>query len=461
MAMRLMTGLAITATFASVAGCGGPKSIAPEVDCLMGGYRFADGALLGLVPRDDGDIRYVFESGVTGVAHELAPLIWSTSKDDPGGEVKLLFKGCESGTLTFIDAAGAAAQGERVPTIVKETVFEGVDGKRAGRLVLPAQGDVKAIVVSVHGSERWSGRTGDRLQRLLPASGIGVFVYDKRGTGLSEGEYTQDFEILSGDAIRAMEEARRLYGAGDARFGYFGGSQGGWVAPLATAKAGADFVIAAYGLAESPLAEDREQVLMDLERAGYGEVEALKARRLIEATHRVMASDFKDGWEALAAVKREFAGEPWLDAVEGEFTGDFARTPNWAIRILGGFFDVGTSWDYDPRAALDAVEVPHLWILGEKDREAPHENTLRILKEIQESRPNLDIVVFPDADHGIWEFVEDEKGVRRETRYADGYYALVRNFVLTGEPDPGVAGPAVFRGARPGAAEAISGEAER
>lgn len=88
------------------------------------------------------------------------------------------------------------------------------------------------IVVLLHGAEADSAVRFNSLQRRFPAAGIGAFVYDKRGTGSSTGEYTQDFQILARDAVAAMREARRLAGDRAARIGYQGPSQGGWVAPL-------------------------------------------------------------------------------------------------------------------------------------------------------------------------------------------------------------------------------------
>ena len=173
-----------------------------------------------------------------------------------------------------------------------------------------------------------------------------------------------------------------------------------------------------------------------------------KAREITDATARVMASDMKEGMTELSAVRAKYKGEPWFEDLDGEFTGDFMKNSNWLIQLLGPLFDVGTSWDYDPRPALDAIEVPHLWILAGKDREAPHERTLEILREIQDSRPNLDIVVFPNTDHGIFEFVEDAEGNRQPVRFAAGYYPLIRDFILKGEADPGVEGPIVYHGAR-------------
>ena len=86
----------------------------------------------------------------------------------------------------------------RVPFDVTDTVFEGRGRiELAGRLVLPSGKDPVPVVVLVHGAERESAREWYALQRLLPAENVGAFVYDKRGTGGSEGKYTQDFDTLA------------------------------------------------------------------------------------------------------------------------------------------------------------------------------------------------------------------------------------------------------------------------
>jgi pimeloyl-ACP methyl ester carboxylesterase len=390
-------------------------------------------------------------SGETGVLTEGEAGLWATADDAPGAKANIEFGDCDSGELRLtID--GVAAEARKNSFVVTETRFRGVDGERAGHLVMPENGEAKAIVVIVHGSEKWSAVQGERLQTLLPHYGIAVFVYDKRGTGGSEGKYTQDFDILAGDAMAAAAEARQLFGGNPPPVGYWGGSQGGWIAPLAALGGGADFVIAAYGLAESPLAEDREEVFGGLREAGHGEDVIAKAREITDATGKVMASDFKDGFvkdgfEELAAVKKKYKGEAWVKDVDGEFSGDFMRAPNFALRIIGPFFGVGTSWEYEPRPTLEALEMPHLWIVAEKDREAPSEKTLAILREVQKARPNLDIVLFPDTDHGIWQFVEKD-GERVSTRFAPGYLTLIRDFILTYEPTVDVEGPVVYRGER-------------
>ena len=147
---------------------------------------------------------------------------------------------------------------------VSETTFESGGIKLVGRLVMPKGSGKVPVVVLIHGSEHDSALDVYALQRMFPAQGIGAFVYDKRGTGVSGGVYTQDFDVLANDAVLAMKEARRLAGARAGRVGYQGGSAGGWVAPLAASRAPVDFTIVSFGLAVTILEEDQESVALDM-----------------------------------------------------------------------------------------------------------------------------------------------------------------------------------------------------
>lgn len=105
----------------------------------------------------------------------------------------------------------------RIVFDVRETTFESNGVKLVGRLVLPKRSGKIPVVVLVHGSDNDSALDTFALQRMFPAQGIGAFVYDKRGTGVSGGTYTQDFDVLAADAVAAMKEASA---AQRSRFGH-------------------------------------------------------------------------------------------------------------------------------------------------------------------------------------------------------------------------------------------------
>lgn len=424
--------------------------------CHYGAYDLGNGRVAAVTPTSGPQtLRLTFLSGETwrltpdpAVTQQSVPFAFVPSvgwTDAPVDGVAVRFAPCSEGKITIIGGA-LAGDGIRQTFDVTDATFESHGLKLAGRLVMPRLEGAIPVAVMVHGSERDSAILFNRMQYLLPASGVGVFVYDKRGTGKSEGSYSQDFELLSDDAVAALKKAREMAGALVSEVGFQGGSQAGWVAPLAGRKANADFVVVGYGLAESPLAEDREEVFDDLREAGFGAPDILaKAREITDATGRVMASDFREGFDALDAVRAKYGKEPWYAKIEGEYTGDFLAYPNWALRLLGPMVDVGTSWEYDPVPTLRAYEKPHLWILAGRDSSAPSENTLRILREVQASRPNLDIVMFPTADHGIIEF-EEKDGERVSTRFSEGYFKLVADWILFKDAKVEVPGPVVYSG---------------
>ena len=158
----------------------------------------------------------------------------------------------------------------------------------------------------VHGSERTSSLNSPYAYSLA-AQGISVFVYDKRGTGGSEGEYTQNFELLASDAAAALAHARTMARGRFGRSGYFGGSQGGWVAPLAATRSAADFVAIGFGLVASPIEEDREQMISEARALGLDSEALALINRMSAATSRLLLSGFYEGYKELAQVRRELA----------------------------------------------------------------------------------------------------------------------------------------------------------
>jgi pimeloyl-ACP methyl ester carboxylesterase len=288
------------------------------------------------------------------------------------------------------------------------------------------------IVVLVHGSEHISAREYFALQRLFPAAGIGAFVYDKRGTGASGGRYTQNYLLLADDAIAAMREAKRLAGKRVERIGYQGGSQGGWVAPLAARIEPVDFVIVGFGLAVSPLEEDREAIGLDMTRHGYGASVVTNAMEIADATAAVLLSDFREGYDRVDAVKKKYGGEPWFKYVRGNVSFVILEKSSAELRDIGPTLLPGIPLQYDPMPVLRNLDMPQLWILGADDIDAPSVETAHRLKELAAAGRRITTVVFPHAEHGIFEYETAPDGTRLSTRQPDGYFRMMRDFILSG-----------------------------
>src|SRR6266480_6280371 len=185
----------------------GSKSARPD-DCQIGAYRFPNGEIVDIARSEGDTFRWRRFDGTTGVLHKKQDGSWTSTlgwTDHPDGH-SASFTSCPTSEIEF-----DGKKADRIPFDATDTVFEGRGGiKLAGRLVLPKGNDPVPIVVLVHGAERESARESYALQRLLPAQNVGAFVYDKRGTGGSEGKYTQDFDTLADDAVAAMREAKRI-----------------------------------------------------------------------------------------------------------------------------------------------------------------------------------------------------------------------------------------------------------
>jgi hypothetical protein len=334
---------------------------------------------------------------------------------------------CKARRLHFDGLTGVP-----VPLRIENIRFKVAGATLAGRLVMPA-GRIKVpIVVLVHGAEHDSALDAYPLQRLFPAAGIGAFVYDKRGTGASGGQYTQDYPTLAADAVAALKQARRLAGARTARIGYQGGSQGGWVAPLAAKAGGADFVIVSFGLAVSPLAAERESIEHEIHAHVPGAAGARAADEFAAAIETVASSNFRDGFDQLDAIRKRYGHEPWFGLVGGEFARFLLDTPEDVVRKAGPPLIAGINLNYDPMPVLKSLNVPQLWLLGGKDRDAAPYETIKRLTELRCAGRPITLAVYPNAEHGMYEFEKSPTGKRLSTRQPRSYFSLMREFIMFG-----------------------------
>ena len=379
--------------------------------CPTGLFQSADGhEQVVIVARPTAPYRYTFLDGRRGeVGAAGSPLT------------------CAEGKLSN---AGKADGWSRVEVRSTETSFQSHGANLGGTLLEPSGPGPHPLVVFVHGSERTSPLAGS-YPLLLVAQGISVFAYDKRGTGRSVGEYTQNFELLADDAAAAMTEARRAAAGRFDRTGYFGGSQGGWIAPLAATRSQADFVAIGFGLMASPIDEDREQVLTEMREKGYGDPALSEARKVAKATAALVRSRFTRGFEQIVEAKRLYGAKPWFTQIEGEFTGAVLREKEADLRRLGPalFDNLELIWDYDSRPTIAKLKIPQLWILAEADREAPPETTLAALQQLRDKGSDLAIYSFPETDHGMVEFAQAADGSRTHTRITDGYFRLLGDWI--------------------------------
>lgn len=399
-------------------------------DCHIGAYRLANGALIDIGASEPNTLRWRGFDGTVGQLKKKAGGAWTSTygwTERPDGKT-VRFSDCATGRIDF-----DGVEGQRLAFDVTDTTFEGHGVKLTGRLVLPKGNAAVPIVVLVHGSEFDSAIQSYSLQRMLPAAGVGAFVYDKRGTGSSGGTYSQDFSLLADDAVAATREAKRLAGPRAGRIGYQGGSEGGWVAPIAANRAPVDFVIVCFGLAVTVLEEDQEEVAMEMREKGHSPAEIAKALEIARAAEAIFASKFTTGYKEFDAVRAKYRNEPWYKDVHGDFTYFFLPYTEAQLRAMEPKYRWNTPFDYQPMPTLHANTTPQLWILGKEDHEAPSEETSRRIKSlIADGRP-FTLALYPGAEHGMTLFEKAPNGERVDTRFAPGYFAMMRDFARDGK----------------------------
>lgn len=414
-------GAAILAalTFTPCASANGPAA-----QCAPAYFQLEDGSGVDIAPSTEGHLRWRRLDGTSGLLSQQSDGKWSstlgwTERDD--GKIVDLTD-CGRGVIRF-----AGVTGHRLNFETTEAPFTSGDVQLAGRLILPPGRGTVPIIVLVHGSEDGSARRNYVIQRLLPAQGVGVLVYDKRGTGDSKGVYTHDLYQLAADANAALIAAKALAGARAGRIGYYGTSQGGWTAPLAASFGHPDFVIVGYGLAVSPVDEDREALEIDMASHGFGVAEVGKALEIGAAVHGVIRSRFQFGYETLAAVTEKYKSDPWFRFVLGDVTGIIMRMSEAELRQQGPRLLPDLISDYDPMPVLRGLTTPQLWIFGEDDHEAPYLETYRRLTALKKEGRPMSIVVYPHVEHGLYEF--EVKGEERlSTRQPESLQRLLTGF---------------------------------
>jgi len=386
-----------------------PHDVLAE-DCEYGAYSRRSGEVVALTRPANGTgpgTRYTFLDGRRGFL------------SDADAPVQ-----CDSGKLRARgDTAGAAWI--RVPMHATPTHFRSGDVVLNGMLLEPIGAMAPPLTVLVHGSEKTSP-IGLATSYLLASQGIAVFAYDKRGTAGSGGLYTQDFIALADDAANAGREARRLAGKRVGRFGFLGGSQGGWVAPLAALKASADFLEVGFGVVGTALEQDQWQVDYQLVAEHVHDPAILtKVRALTDATAAVARSDFRSGMDKVIELKQDFLHEPWLKDVDGQYSGGLLAGEVDRMRAESP----QVPWTYSGLDVIRGLRVPQLWVFAADDDVAPSAPSIERLAGIRREGTPIRSIVFPNTTHGILRIEKHADGSRRGLNaYAPGYFQLLADF---------------------------------
>lgn len=396
---------------------------------LLGAYALEDGRTVSIRRSVDDTLRYrVFDSGDSG---RLYPSEDGSYVSGPGFSQR---DPVEVSVRFLTDDQGVAGQlkwsRRDTPELTanrigrEEHVWIDSDGARLyGRLHLPDGNPPYAAVVLVQGSGDDPGTEWLYSGDFFVANGFAVLAYDKRGSGQSEGDFTFNFEQLADDAGVVARHLADHPEVDPDRVGLVGYSQGAWVAPLAASRHDVvSFVIVNYGMIESPAEEARLEMRQLLVDAGVAGDDLAAGDELIRAAVDVVANSLESGWPHFLELKRRYRDADWMEHLDGTPVGRLVAYPKWLALLIGKRqLPPGLDWHYNSRDLLLESEIPMAWLLAEDDTSAPNEQTIATLRSlIAQGKPHS-LTVFPDADHGMVVF-DDNDGKMAVSGYAPGYF---------------------------------------
>lgn len=268
-------------------------------------------------------------------------------------------------THMTLEGGGPSRDYHRVSVHAEELTFRGGDGTgRAATFARPDREGRHPVVLLLNGSGPSARGMLLTYSAMFAASGVATLVYDKRGTGHSEGRYEGDrLGDLAEDARNALAVLRGRADVDTARIGILGQSQGAWVAMMVAAEdPGVHFIVTTSGGA-FPIEQEifrRVRVVAD---SGLGVAEQERARAYLTTLFAYYASGGRDS-SGVSAAWRSAQLERWGRLVEGPSRDPLAAPMSAAWRAFGE--DLGRDWPSIyrrvrvPVYALNSAEDPNV-----------------------------------------------------------------------------------------------------
>jgi len=284
----------------------------------------------------------------------------------------------------------------------------------AGTLYLPVSGEHLPAVVALHAAlvSARDAALYRHLREALPAMGIAVLLYDRRGSGGSSGDLgTSDYDALASDAVAGQRALATVPRIDHRKIGFWGLSQGGWLALLAASSSpNAAFAVVVSAPLVSPEKQMQFATANLLMVRGYPES---AVKNMLDA--RKAWADYMHGntsREAAAAALRQVETQPWFDLAFLPKASELPTRPEnnrWRREM-----------DTDPLVAIRKIKVPLLFLYGGADPWVPVAQSVDQLRILAAERPRITYAVVPDASHEMM-FRTQEKMEYDAASLSQGY----------------------------------------
>lgn len=414
------------------------QKLAPDaLAAYLGAYRFPDGrfvlidvmygspTLLTMTDSATGEVRGIFPRGdgefFTGPALFITSPVTSTLRFEKKGDRVVGLS---------LGSGARARRAKRLSLRQQPVSFQNGEVTLAGTLLLPEVSRSKhGGVVFTHGGGAAKREFVWGMGYLLAARGVAVLIYDKRGVGESKGNWGEvGFEPLADDAVAGARFLQSNSEIDPKGIGFWGLSQGGWIAPLAASRfPDAAFAVAISGGGLTPESQELFDTEHELSKAGFSAEDVQKALTFQKLKNEIIRSFEK--WEQYLSMRTAVKDAPWYRVQGIDVRGpDKQDHPAWA--------HLRRSYFYDPAPALKSLRSPLLAIHGELDTPKGVTANVDATRSIMTAagkretsitgNPGKDgfvVKVYPRGVHNLMEAPEPEKSAWiRSKRFVPGFF---------------------------------------
>jgi len=316
----------------------------------------------------------------------------------------------------------------------EEVTFKNGEVTLAGTLLLPAAPPSSKVkrpaLVFVHGSGATSREMYWGLGYLYAARGFAVLAYDKRGVGKSTGNWREaSFQDLADDAVAAAKFLQARNEIAPNQIGFWGQSQGGWIAPLAASRfPEAAFAVALSGGGLSPADTELFDTEFELKKAGYTADEVKEALAFQKLKNEIIGSPSNIAkWDEYSKARAIAKDKKWFRHRGIDIYGAEKRDDGfWTF--------MRRFYVYDPAPTLRASKAPLLAIFGDLDTPDGVKAQVSAIKQImdQAGRRDYTIKVYPNGSHNLMEVPPDNPNESvRLKRFPPGLFETMVDWTTT------------------------------
>ena len=364
---------------------------------LLGYYEMGPGHVLSILKFPVGPVYSDYTTGQVGV---LFPSSGDTYFAGPSFQVPVpIAIHCRLSTdaaarlpaLHWQDKSGEEIA-RKLDQRREEVTFKDGDVVLSGTLVLPHGKGPHPALIRIQGAGPQTRRNA--FDGWFAYHGVAYLSFDKRGTGMSTGDWREaGISELADDIPAAVRFLRQRNDIDPDQIGIEGDSEGGWIAPVvATRDPRIKFIVIWAGPAMDYVPELMNEVEERVKAMGLSGDELKKALEFKRQALMMLADGAAlsdEAWAKFQAFVGPYRNEKWFSYVrEPEQRGSAQKRLYLMAQTKSSEF-----WRQ--------VKIPVLALYGGKDLNVPAAKNVAALTQALTAAGNQDFTIklFPDANH--------------------------------------------------------------